>query len=168
MFLVLDSIFGLPAHALVVHLAVIIVPLAAVAFIATGWRAHWRRAYSLPVAILAVAGAGASLMAAQTGGPLESMVRNAARSAGTGARFGEHPENGNTAELFAIVLAVAAVAFWAVDRYGERWKLPRWAPVGAYAVAVVPAVIALVTMAVAGHSGAQLVWKDVGTFTVAR
>jgi hypothetical protein len=37
-----------------------------------------------------------------------------------------------------------------------------------YALALVPAALALITMIVAGHSGAELVWKDLGTFQAGR
>ncbi|MCB9482719.1 MAG: hypothetical protein H6675_01805 [Dehalococcoidia bacterium] len=52
----ISSIAGLPAHPLVVHGAVVLVPLAAVALIAIGWRKDWRKHYSLPVALIAWAG----------------------------------------------------------------------------------------------------------------
>jgi hypothetical protein len=164
MFLVLDTILGLPAHALLVHAAVVLVPLAAVALAITGWKASWRRAYSFPVALLAVGGAGFALLAKSTGGAVEQSVRTAARAAGTDARFGEHPEQGDTAFFFAMVFAFFAVAVWALDRYYEKFSLPKQSGVVAYGVALIPAALALLTMLVAGHSGAKLVWKDVGTF----
>jgi hypothetical protein len=42
-----DKVYGLPAHPLLVHAAVVLVPLAAVALVTTGWRETWRRAYLL-------------------------------------------------------------------------------------------------------------------------
>ncbi|MGE3074562.1 MAG: DUF2231 domain-containing protein [Dehalococcoidia bacterium] len=169
MFLALKTIAGLPAHALLVHAAVVLVPLAAIALAVLCWNAEWRKHYSLPVAILAVVGAGFALLAKQTGGPLETSVRQAASAAGAARpRFGEHPEQGDTAFFFAMLLAMAAVGVWLIERYRERLKLPEWTPLAAYAAAIVPAVLALVTMIVAGHSGAQLVWKDVGSFAAGR
>jgi hypothetical protein len=41
----INRMFGLPAHPLLVHAAVVLVPLAAVSFIITGVREVWRRAY---------------------------------------------------------------------------------------------------------------------------
>lgn len=166
MFLLAD-LFGLPAHALVVHAAVVLVPLAAVALAAGGWRRDWRRAYSLPIAMIALAGAVFSVLGPQSGGPLERSVRTAATSQ-TGARvfFGEHPEQGNRAEFFAIVLAITCVGFWAIDRWSERFDLPKRAPKAAYWAALLPAAASLLTMVAAGHSGAQLVWNDVGSFAV--
>jgi hypothetical protein len=163
------TVFGLPTHALIVHAAVIIVPLAVIALAATGWNANWRRHYSFPVALMAIGGAIFAFIAAQSGGPLERQVRRAAEVAGVQrVRFGGHPGNGNTAEFVAIVFAAFVVVYWGVNRYGERWKLPAWMPFGSYVVALVPGILALTTMIIAGHSGAKLVWKDVGSFAPAK
>lgn len=169
MFLLLDTLFGLPGHALIVHAAVVLVPLAVIALAATGWRKAWRTTYSLPVLFLASGGTLFAILAASTGEPLQGSVKRAAESAGAGeVRFGEHPENGNNAEFMAIVFAVTVVAYWVVDRYGERLKLPGWMGTGSYALALVPGVLALITMVVAGHSGAALVWKDVGSYAAGK
>jgi hypothetical protein len=162
--LALSTLFGLPAHALLVHAAVVLVPLAAVAFAATGWRAAWRRSYSLPVALIGMAGAVSAFLAKQSGEPIRDTIREAARTGGVDARFGEHPEQGDTAFVFALLFGLAAMALWAADRYGERFNLPKWAPTAAYAGGLLLAALALWTMVAAGHSGAQLVWNDVGTF----
>jgi len=164
----LDELAGLPAHALLVHAAVVLVPLAAIALAVLCWKAAWRKHYSLPVAALAVTAAVFAFLAKSSGEPLEERVEDAARGAGVRARFGEHPEQGDTAFVFALLLALAAVALWLVDRYGERWGLPKRSPLAVYVVALVPAALALVTMIIAGHSGAELVWKDVGTFQAGR
>lgn len=168
MFLEISTLAGLPAHALLVHAAVILVPLAALALVATGWKASWRKAYSLPIAILAVAGAVFAFLAKESGEPLEDAVKRAASAAGESARFGEHPEQGDTAFVFALLFALTAVAVWAVDRYQVRFSLPKWSGIAAYVVALIPAAVALTTMVIAGHSGAALVWKDVGSFAAGR
>lgn len=168
LFLEISTILGLPAHALLVHAAVILVPLAAIALAVTGWRAEWRKHYSLPVAILAVTGAVFAFLAKESGEPLEHSVREAARAAGTTARFGEHPEQGDTAFFFAMLFGLAAVAYWAVDRYHEKFNWPKQSGLIAYGVALIPGALALITIAIAGHSGAKLVWKDLGSFTVAK
>lgn len=165
----MDKILGLPAHPLLVHAAVILVPLAAVAIAAIGWKAEWRRAYLLPVMLLALSGGVFAFLAKTSGEPVEKLVRTAANTQGAARpRFGDHPEQGDTAMFFAIVLALAAVAFWAIERWGKRWNLPSWAPMAAYAAVLIPAALATLTMFVAGHSGAQLVWKDVGSFAAGR
>lgn len=72
--------------------------------------------------------------------------------------------------LFAFLFAVAAVAVVLFDRQqrasedGSKNSLPVWLPGAAYAVALVPALLAIVTMVAAGHSGATLVWQDLGNY----
>ncbi len=157
------KIYGVPAHPLLVHAAVVLVPLAAIALIATGWREAWRRAYYLPIALMAIAGAGATFFAKQTGEGLVETVRQ------TGKRIGDHPEQGDSAFLFSALFAMACVALYVYHEYGERirerigwthrFRLPVNEHAALYAVSLPIAALAIATMIVAGHSGAQLVWK---------
>lgn len=159
----LSKLFGLPAHPLLVHAAVVLVPLAALGLVAVGWRETWRRVYYLPLALIAIAGAGASFLAKESGEPLAHSVRQA------GKRVGEHPEQGDTAFVFAAALAATFVVLFAWERFGaairarlgweDRLRLPIADDVLLYAISIPIALIAVYTMVVAGHSGATLVWK---------
>jgi len=165
------SVFGLPAHPLVVHVAVILVPLAAIALIAVGWNATWRRRYYLPIALVAIAGAIGALLAKQTGGSLKHALRAAGKQAGS------HPGQGDTAFVAAGLLAVACVALYVYDSYGDwirerlgivdRYRLPFDENLALYVAAVPVALLAIATMVMAGHSGATLVWKTAGVVTPA-
>jgi hypothetical protein len=163
----LATIFGLPVHVLVVHAAVTLVPLAAIGLIATGWRSSWRHSYALPVALLAVAGAGATLIAAQSGEALQASLRYAAQGSSLRPSFGDHPEQGDTARNFAMLFALTAVGFWAAVQWGEALRLKASLTTGAYVAGSVTGGLAIVTMVIAGHSGATLVWKDLGNFVSA-
>lgn len=162
--LLLDKIFGLPAHPLLVHGAVVLVPLTALALIATGWRDAWRRAYYLPLTLLAVGGAVAAFLAKQSGEPLEESIRRA------GKHVGDHPEQGDTAFVSAVLLAGALVLLYAWQTWGEsireRLNLSGRFRLGAvsdnavlWAASLPVAVFAVYAMIAAGHSGATLVWK---------
>jgi hypothetical protein len=161
--LIPDKVFGLPPHPLLVHAAVVLVPLAALALIATGWREAWRKAYLLPITLLAVGGAGFTFLAKQSGESLQESVRAA------GKRVGEHPEQGDTAFVFAGLFAVTCLALYAYQTWGEqlrdrlgwteRFRLPVNETVALYLVNVPVAALAIWAMLVAGHSGARLVWK---------
>ena len=118
----LINIAGLPAHPLLVHLAVVFVPLAAAAFVLTMWRDTWRRGYASLVAAGAAAGATGAVLAAQSGEALEETLR---RTAPTRPRFGEHPEQGDTAEILAVVFAIIAITVWALDRWGAPPRIQR-------------------------------------------
>lgn len=168
LFLFLESVGGIPVHPLAAHAAVVLVPLAALAFAALLWRRGWRVVYGIPVAALAVAGAVAAWATRSSGEPLEDSVKDAARAAGMRARFGDHPEQGDAAFLWAALFALAVVVTVALAYAETKRPLPRWLPLAAYAVTLVPAAIAVVAMVAAGHSGAALVWNDVGTFAGSR
>ena len=160
----IDTIFGIPLHPLVVHVAVVMVPLAAFAFIAAGWRKEWRKTYMLPIVLMALAGAGGAMLAAQTGEAIQGTVRESARAVGQHANFGDHPQNGKVAEIASMLFAAAVVGYWAIDMWGDRFNLKPWMPKAAYAVGSVVGLFAVLTIIAAGHSGAVLVWKDVGNY----
>ena len=157
-----DRIVGLPAHPLLVHAAVVLVPLAALSWLAVGWRGAWRQTYYLPIALISGAGAAASFLAKQSGEPLAESVRHA------GKRVGDHPEQGDTAFVFAVIFAAACAAIWAWSRVGARIRarlnledvrLPINDDVALYLISVPIALLAMWFMVAAGHSGATLVWK---------
>ncbi len=122
----------------------------------------WRRVYYLPIAMLASGSAVAAFLAKQSGEPLAESVRHA------GKRVGEHPEQGDTAFVFAAILAAVCVALYMWQRFGIALRgrfgladarLPFSDDVVLYVLAVPVAVLSIWFMMVAGHSGATLVWK---------
>jgi hypothetical protein len=163
-----NSLLGLPVHVLIVHLAVVLVPLAATAFIGLGWRPAWRARFSLPLAGFAVVAAGSAFLAAQTGGSLKATIRSRALAAGTRANLGDHPGSGNRAEIFAILLAAGAITSWLLYRQRDQLSLPTWISNALYAGTSLVALVAILTMVIAGHSGAALVWKDLGNYVSPR
>jgi len=165
----LAYLFGVPAHPLMVHVAVVLVPLAALALIAVGWNRAWRRRYYLPIMLVAVAGAVGAFFAKQTGSSLRRALREA------GKRVGSHPQEGDTAFLLAGLFALVCIGLYVYEAYGDRirtrfhmeqrFRLPFDENMALYAVAVPVALAALAMMVLAGHSGATLVWKTAGVVT---
>lgn len=72
----INDIGGLPAHPLIVHLPVVLVPLATVGAILMLLRPSWRRMFEIPTAVLAVVAAIATQLALQSGEALEEQVRH--------------------------------------------------------------------------------------------
>jgi plastocyanin len=155
---------GLPLHPLVVHLAVVLVPLASIAVLLISWREVWRQRYAGAAAALALGAALVAVVAAQSGSELKSDVLRASAEAGVRARFGQHPDYGRATEIAALALATGAAVVWATTKPRLRSRVPHLACRATYVAVALPAAVALVAVGLAGHSGAALVWRDLGTY----
>jgi hypothetical protein len=154
------EIAGLPLHALVVHAAVVLVPLAVVLVLAFAvWRRH-RWATRWPAAGFATAALVVTWVAKLSGESLEEsrpelvpLVR-------------EHSERGDQLTLLLTVFVVAAaVAVWSLGgasalasgRGAVRSRFPALERV-LPAVLVLLGAVVLVWVVLVGHSGARAVW----------
>lgn len=172
----LDQLFSLPAHPLLVHIPVVLVPLAALGVVLLAVRPRWIRPYGPIVVAVALAGAVGAVLAAGSGEALEESVAVGASR----ALVHDHAEAGDLARALALVLLAAAVALVAVDWFGRRRSaassepaaagtvasgggnggvaVPRWVSIGVSVIAVSAAVGSVVAVVDAGHSGAKAVW----------
>jgi hypothetical protein len=152
----LDNLFGLPAHPLIVHAAVVLLPIAAIATVAVAVVPRWRRPYA-PVALAAsLLAAGTIWLATESGESLEERVTET-------ALIERHAHLAEQVLPWAVAVTVVAAAIVAVDRY--RARLPS-IPTRAITIALVSAALvtgagATWTIAEVGHSGAKATWHDV-------
>jgi uncharacterized membrane protein len=147
-----DLINGIPVHPLVVHAAVVMVPLAALGLLVmVAWPRFSRRHGWLVVGAAAVA-AVANLVAKEAGEALEDRV---------GEPGFDHAELGDTMPLFAVGLLVVTAILWLVDRAApEDGPQPRRAlRIAAAVLAVLTALANLVWIYRVGDSGAKSVWS---------
>ncbi|HQV58171.1 MAG TPA: hypothetical protein PKV27_09175 [Ilumatobacteraceae bacterium] len=157
----METLFGLPAHPLLVHLPVVIIPLAALATLMTLIRRSWLDRYGWWLLGLSGVGMLGAVLAASSGEELESKVEES-------ALLERHAELGDTARLMGIIFFVV-VAVVVLGRYFLRRNesnLGRWlrGSVGALVCALVITLSgAGATYAVvqAGHQGAKVTWNDV-------
>jgi uncharacterized membrane protein len=166
----LDKLFGLPAHPLLVHIPVVLVPMAAVIAVVFAFKPAWLDRFGWGLVALSGVGALGAILAAASGEGLEELQNEAE----TVARE-DHFELGETARLMAIIffLVVTAVV---VLRYLARRRAAAgkvqdgvWGFIaskgGAIAVAVVlvlSASAATYTISKAGHQGAKISWEEEG------
>ena len=170
-----DTLLGLPAHPLIVHAVVVLVPLAALLLAASAVSArfqHWSR-YATPlVALVALAMVP---LASQSG---EGFQRSVPRT----ALVEQHAELGDT--LLPLMIGVTLVAFaqlWLHRRAGtstadrsatspsadrsapssEGVHTPRAVVLTVTGLALVLSLGTLVQVGRIGHSGAKAVWSDV-------
>lgn len=148
---VFESVAGLPLHPLVVHVVVVLVPVAGLGAVAMAiWPGISRRVGSLFV-IAAGLGAGGAFVA-KASGEAFAEVR------GTPAT---HAQLGDVMPWFALALFVVLLVFGLVDR-GIPSNRPR--PVWLRLFAVVLVIVAVATIAWVvrtGHTGAEAVWSGV-------
>lgn len=150
-----DTVAGLPTHPLVVHVAVVLLPLSALALVAIIAVRRWRAAYGwLTMAGLAVGAAGA-VLAAQTGEALAVRVGLPA----------DHARWGDLLEKAGVVLLVVAAMWFVLQRRSgtdtERATCSMLLPIVqrvAAGLSIVMAASVLVLTVVVGHSGATAVW----------
>jgi hypothetical protein len=151
------TLWGLPAHALLVHAVVVLAPLTASLEILCGfWPAARRRFVWLVVAL-----AGATTV-------LTPLTTDAGewlydQKAQVSPVLREHAERGGWMIYFAVALLMVALALAVLHVVEGRSEAPK--KVAAVVVAVVALVVgvsSIVTVARIGHSGAESVWGSVG------
>lgn len=155
-----DTISGLPVHPLVVHVAVIVLPLSALAFVAIVLVRRLRRSYGWLTLLGLFAGTAAAVAAKESGEALAKRV-------GTPAT---HASYGDLLPLIGAVLAIVALVWVVMQRQSAR----RAAGAGASgepardsgavkvlgAAGIVAAGATLVMTVLVGHSGAEAVWGN--------
>lgn len=103
----IPDIGGLPAHPLIVHLPVVLVPLATIGALIMVIRPRSRRTYAIPTAIIASVAAVATQLAISSGESLEERVRET-------DLIERHSEIAEQARPFVFVFAaiMIAIAVW--------------------------------------------------------
>jgi quinol-cytochrome oxidoreductase complex cytochrome b subunit len=172
----MDELFGLPAHPLVVHAPVVLLPLAVVGAAAMMIRPAWYVRFRWPVLAITAMGALGAVVAASTGEELEERVEDGA-SRSARRLIEDHAEAGEAARMFAIAFFVAVlvsvVVPWLLARRARAAAgstaveaassvaTPRWLRPVLMVFVAVTAIGSLITIVDAGHSGADSVWGDV-------
>jgi hypothetical protein len=153
------EIDGLPLHPLVVHAAVVLIPLTAILTVGLGVLPRWRWLLRWPTTLAAVVCVALAFLATRTGESLEE-------ERGLGRLVREHAERGDRLANLTIVLAVVVVlaAFLLPGPSGLASGRGAVARKVSYADKVLPvvlvlaAVVVLVQVFLTGESGARAVW----------
>ena len=158
----MEKIFGLPAHPLLVHGPVVLVPLVALAAALLALRPRWRHRYGPALAIAAGVVVIMTLLAASSGEALQEALQR------TGATVAvrRHADLADMTKLIVIGMFFSVLGLVVSDRLSGR-------SVGAAASnrsIVLPTVFAALTVLTAiagtiwmirtGHAGAEIVWSE--------
>lgn len=151
----MSTVNGLPAHALLVHLIVVLAPLTALlAVISAVWPAA-RRRLVWPVLALALVTMIATPLTTEAGEWLEQRV-------GESPAIETHAALGDTMVYFSIALLVAAILVTVLHVLETRGK-----PVNTVVAVVIAAVVVLASVATTvqvyriGDAGTRAAWGDV-------
>jgi hypothetical protein len=154
---IVDSVNGLPLHVLVVHAAVILVPVAALLALALV-RPSWRMRLRWPAALAALAAWLLVWLARASGTALMTSLGDQLTNTPTGAAVLKHKQYADRLNVVLFTLVVVLVLF--------AWLLPKLArpagAVGAVAVAVL-ALTVLGVVAQTGEQGSRAAWNPDGS-----
>lgn len=109
----INNIFGLPAHPLLVHIPVVLIPLATVGSLFVAIRGSWRKTFAIPVAVLAIVGAAGVFLASRSGSSLEEKVKET-------DLVNDHKSAGEAAEPWAAIYGILAVGLAGADWVDRR------------------------------------------------
>ncbi|KQV67703.1 hypothetical protein ASC64_10780 [Nocardioides sp. Root122] len=150
---------GVPLHPLVVHAVVVLGPLAALTALAYALVPRWRWLLRWPLLVLAVLTAASAFLATASG---EDLLESRPRLE---ELVEEHEEHGELLRNVALgFVPVAVLAAWALGGASAlasgRGAQPTRGAIGVVAAVllVAGAVALLVTLFLAGDSGAKSVW----------
>ena len=147
------TIGGIPLHPLVVHAAIVLIPLAAIGVMLIAFVPRWRERYGGLVALFALGALVGTLLAKFTG-------ENFQKDLGiTSEKVTTHADLGQKMLYFVIPLFLVAIALWWVGRR-EKEHQPYGVglTISLGVVSVIVALAAGVWVVRVGHSGANAVW----------
>lgn len=143
---IFDLVLGLPVHPLIVHAAVVLVPLAAVAAIAMAVKPSISRKYGSVIIGLAVVGQLSSIAAKLSGEALLERLD---------LEIERHVSFGNNAPLTSLPLLAFVIVLYRIDKKRSSTKARKLIAV----LTVLAAIFAAGYIALTGHSGAEAVWS---------
>ena len=150
-----DTVFGLPTHALVVHAAVVLIPLSALGAVLMVLRASFSRRFGSLIVVVAGSGALSAIVAKQSGLALAERV-------GTPQ---QHAELGEVMPFIAGGLFVLLLVFWLFDRgIPANRSRPGWL-IALGILVMLASMVAVYWTVRVGHTGATAVWSSVVTST---
>jgi len=152
----LDTIFGLPVHPLIVHAAVVIIPTAALAVLLAALWPRFRRWAGWGPAALAVAALVLTPLSTSSGESLEHRV-------GRSPLVETHAHLADLMIWWTIPLAFLAVVLHSLHRTDRLSSSGRALGIVMTVLPVVIALGALVQVVLIGHSGAKAAWAGTGS-----
>jgi hypothetical protein len=158
---------GLPAHPLVIHAVVVLLPLSAAGAVAVAARPRWRRNFGVPVFLVALVGVLAVPLATTTGDQLKDAL------GGGGPLVEIHEHRADQLLPFAVAFVVLLLATLLLGRRADRAgtagdgaaqvRTQTRLATSAGVLAAVAGVLVTGLVVWIGDAGATAVWSGIGT-----
>jgi Predicted membrane protein (DUF2231) len=149
------EILGIPLHPLVVHAAVVLVPLAALGTLIVAFWPQALRRFGWVLTFLSAGGLVGAILARESGEELfESMGEEASST------LDRHMTLGNWVFVPTLVMTVALLAMMLLTWRRQADERPGWLYWVSAVVATLAALASLVLVIMVGHSGATAVWTE--------
>jgi uncharacterized membrane protein len=158
----LREFMGLPAHALLVHSAVVFVPLLALVGSAYALLPRFRSRLDWAAALLAVLAPLSALLSKLSGSQLQRVLVERNYPETILAQVATHERYGDLTFWWSLALAVLTGVLLLVT--GSRWRdrrRPNWLSWALGTGVIVLSVINIIYVYLTGDSGAQAVWQGV-------
>jgi membrane-bound metal-dependent hydrolase YbcI (DUF457 family) len=157
----LDTVFGLPTHALVIHAVVVLLPLAAAGAVIVALVPRLRGAYGWLVVAAAAASAASVPIATHSGQYLYNRLTPGfgPRQAREAELLEHHRTLAHQLWPWSVLLLVGILAVMLLHRRSASWAKP--AGYAAIAVTLVGAVVSAIMVIRIGHAGSQALWNGV-------
>ncbi len=151
----LNTVFGLPVHPLIVHATVVVVPTAAVAVVLAALWPRFRHWAGWGPLALAVAALVLTPLSTSSGESLEHQV-------GHSSLVEEHSHLADLLIWWVVPLVVVAgVGYWVhIFRGGRSMRANRGVTAALLVLPVLISLGTLVQVVLIGHSGATAAWHD--------
>ena len=167
----MDRLFGLPAHPLIVHIPVAMLPLAMLGVVIMLIRRAWYERYKWAVLAVGAIGTFGAILAASSGEGLEKQIALKEGQAAARAAH-DHAEAGDLARtlaiVFFVVLALYVLLPWFLERRAASRAAaaeggavePSWLRPALMIAVAITGIASMVSIIDAGHSGAAKAWED--------
>jgi len=144
----LGTLAGLPLHPLLVHSAVVLVPLVAIGALVMSYLPSFSRRHGKIILILAVIAQVSVFLAKMSGEAFAEILDK---------NVEKHAELGEITPLLTLPMVVLIYLRWRMDRSGSTFGSVLIRRLTSVAL-IVASVVSLVVIFLVGHSGASSVW----------
>lgn len=165
----MNTLGGLPAHPLMVHIPVALVPLVLLGVVAMALRGDWFERLWVAVSVVVGISLVGTFLASGSGEALEESIESSGQNMSAALR--DHVEMGESAQgavaSLAVFFAVWVTLAWWRRRVGDEkavavLRRPALAHTVLSGIVVLAAIIATIVVYRVGHSGATSVWDSAG------